>query len=589
MPAPGVPATFRTSAVPMYRRYMGAAHTEHGDSIPSVESLDELVRHLQALQADVAARAQTLAEERTSRGVRSLGAAGTLRGRDTIKVEDASGTFDAGDGLGRRRTHVQRTYARADGARAKPGAGDSSASDSDGEVPLAAARASAASPAAPRVKMRRAPLGVRLRLTQPDESARLRAEARVAPAPAPVAAMLSVADEPEAAPFVDDTTFSWDAPTEPDATILPRKEAIRRPRPYPTHPLDVHEDFADCDWRERDAMYTVPLSPTFAPASSAKDAGRGRPTKEASQVPAATFFHYADAYFKPVTEDDLAWLSAKSDDPAPFHFPELGRPYRQVWEQEDRALQGMLSAPDDAAAAAAAAAAPTGDAAPGAASDAAPTAASSLRLRDLTDAHMYSRTAHGGPLLERLTAALLPMPAASVDGPADARDVGPPDVHKPWCDAEAQARQACEAVGLLESGAPVRWEAAADGPVAAALRAAQSRLRQQMAANEQRMARLFRVAKDRMAYQDYQTCLQAVDREIEASWTKRTRQMKASQGRKRKGEADAAPVRPALPDNLPELLQRRKKLKMAFEPLFATMPHASGPPTESIYHGIDST
>ena len=148
---------------------------------------------------------------------------------------------------------------------------------------------------------------------------------------------------------------------------------------------------------------------------------------------------------------------------------------------------------------------------------------------------------------------------------------------------EAQARQACEAVGLLEANMPVSWQEQADGPISVALRLAQERLRRQIKVNEQRKLRLFRIAVDRMAYQDYQACLQAVDREIEASWTKRQRQIKANAGKKRKVEADALQNRPYVP----EAMERRRHLKAAFEPMFAKIPHARAPPTESIYQGLD--
>ena len=105
-----------------------------------------------------------------------------------------------------------------------------------------------------------------------------------------------------------------------------------------------------------------------------------------------------------------------------------------------------------------------------------------------------------------------------------------------------------------------------------------------MRANEARKARLFRVAQDRMAWQDYQACLAALDRDIEAAWTKRQRQIKASMGKKRRGAPeDAGPSKPQLPDTLPTTLARRRQLKAAFEPLFDKMPHARGPPHESIY------
>ena len=52
--------------------------------------------------------------------------------------------------------------------------------------------------------------------------------------------------------------------------------------------------------------------------------------------------------------------------------------------------------------------------------------------------------------------------------------------------------------------------------------------------------------------------------------------------------AEAGPNKPQLSESLPDALQRRKKLKAALEPLFAHIPHACAPPTESIYQGIDT-
>ena len=157
-------------------------------------------------------------------------------------------------------------------------------------------------------------------------------------------------------------------------------------------------------------------------------------------------------------------------------------------------------------------------------------------------------------------------------------------MHKPLGGIEGEARQECEAIGLLDANVAAQWQEHADGPIASALRRAQARLRTQMRANEARKARLFRVAQDRMAWQDYQACLAALDRDIEAAWTKRQRQIKASMGKKRRGAPeDAGPSKPQLPDTLPTTLARRRQLKAAFEPLFDKMPHARGPPHESIY------
>ncbi|CCV00246.1 unnamed protein product [Malassezia sympodialis ATCC 42132] len=601
MPAAGVPATFRSSAVPVWRKYVGAAGTTAG-TIPSVDELSVLAQHLHALQQDAEARAQTLACERPGKASEMRARGRDIKSEDDARVPETSSPTKSESGSdtewapddARRRGSVGRTYGRgkarrkANGPESVPASVSESAeilSDADSEVALSVQRS----------KMQRPPLGVKLRLTQPSDTRGARTELR--PVPAPPATGIDLHGDT----FFDSTTFSWDVPPEPEGSVLPKCEPIRLPKPYPTHPNDVHEDFSQCDWRDRESVYSVGEAVPEAP-SAPKDTARARPAKEAAQVPATTFFNFADAYFKPVTEDDLAWLSSRADDPAPFQFPELGPHYRTVWEKEDAELLGVLRAMDGGHASTV-----PPPPAPRAAPE--PLLPSSASLDALTDADMYSRTLCGGPLMERLASSLL-LPedgASAASAPASlamqsthsgssytscASDdkvplLPPPDAHKSLADMEAQARQACEAVGLLEPGASTHFDEHADGPIASALRLAQEKLRHQIRSNEQRKARLFQVAKDYMAYQDYLACLQAAEREIEASWTKRTRQLKASAGKKRKNEPDAGPSRPTQPDALPEALQRRRKLKAAFEPLFAKIPHACAPPTQSIYHGID--
>ncbi|WFC99421.1 Transcriptional regulator [Malassezia yamatoensis] len=372
--------------------------------------------------------------------------------------------------------------------------------------------------------------------------------------------------------FTDNTTFSWDLPVNVDQSVLPQCEPVEPPPPYPSHPLDVHENFADKDWRDRE----VPI----------KEAGRGRQSKETSQVPSSTFFNYAEAFFKPITEDDLAWLSSKNDDGFPFQFPELGTHYKKVWEKEDAELMGMLQ----------------GDSAskwtrptPGkdqADRDAnASNSRSSLSLSELNDAHMYDRQFKGGALLERLASVLLLPKNVSSErrkGSPVQRLSPPPDTYEPFFEMEAEACQECEAIGLLDASVVGQRHESSDGPIASALRLAQSRLRAEMRANDQRKARLFKVAQDRMAYQDYQACLAAADREIEAAWTKRMRQIKASMGKKRKGAPDdLGPTKPQLAETLPDTLERREKMRAGFEPMFDRIPHAREPARDSIYQGIE--
>ncbi|WFD20280.1 Transcriptional regulator [Malassezia caprae] len=533
MPAAGVPATFRSSAVPAWRKYAGTAGTGPA-TIPPLEELSVLAQHLHALQQDAEARARTLADERPAKASGTRARARDIKAEDDERVPETSSPTKSESGSdtewapedARRRASVGRTYGRGTARRKASGPGVSEStellSDGDSEGALSAQRS----------KTQRPPLGVKLRLTQPSDARSVRTELRPVPA-APATGIDLHGDT-----FFDNTTFSWDVPLEPEGSVLPKCEPTRLPKPYPTHPNDVHEDFSERDWRERESVYSV--GDTASESSMApKDTARARPAKEASQVPATTFFNFADAYFKPVTEDDLAWLSSRADDPAPFQFPELGPHYRTVWEKEDAELLGVLRAMDGSHA----------GAVPPPRVVAEPLLPSSASLDALADADMYSRTLCGGPLMERLAASLLLPEDVSASVPAsqamqsthsssshtshasddaEGPPLPPPDAHKPLADMEAQARQACEAMGLLEPGASAHFDEHADGPIASALRLAQEKLRHQIRSNEQRKARLFQVAKDYMAYQDYLACLQAAEREIEASWTKRTRQLKAT-------------------------------------------------------------
>ncbi len=123
-------------------------------------------------------------------------------------------------------------------------------------------------------------------------------------------------------------------------------EKSRKPREYPTKPGEVNENFADKDWkekeRERDRLLeresVGPGTPGgIGPGQSmVKEATTGRRGgRDLQQTPINTFYNYADAFFKTLTEDDLAWLSSKSDDHEPFQMPPLGRHYKEIWQEED--------------------------------------------------------------------------------------------------------------------------------------------------------------------------------------------------------------------------------------------------------------
>ncbi len=421
------------------------------------------------------------------------------------------------------------------------------------------------------------------------------------------------------------------------------------------------EDFANKDWkekeRERDRLLEresvgpgTPGGPG-AGQSMVKEATTGRRGgRDLQQTPIQTFYNYADAFFKTLTEDDLAWLSSKSDDHEPFQMPALGRHYKELWEEEDALLaSGAVDAygnPVTALSRSPSVSLGTGGGLPldvnmlaaarNSAADESMYAARpeleippppSFRVKQMTDQHLGLESpavvdARSGPLAERLVASLLPSrpddhsddASRTVNGVAgdsgsalpitllaklngygrpdeedgDEEDAdGEPDLDceglmpdQDMATFEERIAKELKALEVLGADENLDWTSRADDEISTTLRMVQRELARQQKVNELRKDRLFGIAKDRMAYQDYLNCLNSVEKEIEAGWTKRLRQIKASLGKRKKGGHSAAshhddslshgangiqsasgtpqpgsvpyngPVRPQLPENL---------------------------------------
>ncbi|SPO24489.1 uncharacterized protein UTRI_03758 [Ustilago trichophora] len=493
-------------------------------------------------------------------------------------------------------------------------------------------------------------------------------------------------------PIIYHPAPGWELPARTPTTFMPVLEKSRKPRAYPTKPGQVMENFADKDWkekeRERDRLLERESVGPGTPGGSApgqsmvKEATTGRRGgRDLQQTPINTFYNYADAFFKTLTEDDLAWLSHKSDDHEPFQMPALGRHYREVWDEEDALLaSGAVDAygnPLSALSRSPSISLGAGGGLPldlsaltaarnGAAEDSKHAARAELeipppprfRVKQMSDQHLGLESpavvdARSGPLAERLVASLLPSqkdteeddPNVTASGVvSDSRSALPPTflAHlqgypRPGDDDEgddddadgepdldcdglmqdqdmasfeeriAKELKALEVMGAEET---LDWSSRADDEISTTLRMVQRELARQQKVNEMRKDRLFGIAKDRMAYQDYLNCLNSVEKEIEAGWTKRLRQIKASLSKRKKGGhshyedplsqvangvqsasgtpqpggmAYNGPVRPQLPETLVSAMDRRQKLQYAFKELFDEAKHAWQTPTESVY------
>lgn len=503
-------------------------------------------------------------------------------------------------------------------------------------------------------------------------------------------------------PVIYQPAPGWELPARTPATFMPVLEKSRKPRAYPTKPSEVMEDFANKDWkekeRERDRLLeresVGPGTPGLVgPGQSmVKEATTGRRGgRDLQQTPINTFYNYADAFFKTLTEDDLAWLSSKSDDHEPFQMPPLGRHYKEVWEEEEALLAiGSVDAynnplttisrspsislsagtglPLDVSTLAAA----RNGSADGAGKHAARAELEippppSFRVKQMSNQHLGLESpavvdARSGPLAERLVASLLPSyngdTTAAVEDPdltasgagtnpvsalppsllanlnghakpdeddADEDDAdGEPDLEfegavldQDMATFEERIAKELKAIEVLGADENFDWSTRADDDISTTLRMVQRELARQQKINELRKGRLFGIAKDRMAYQDYLNCLNSVEKEIEIGWTKRLRQIKASLSKRKKGghsyhddlnlsQSHGAngvssasgtpqpggvpyngPVRPQLSENVVSAMERREKLRFAFKELFDEAKHAWQTPTESVYADLE--
>jgi transcriptional adapter 3 len=158
-----------------------------------------------------------------------------------------------------------------------------------------------------------------------------------------------------------------------------------------------------------------------------------------------------------------------------------------------------------------------------------------------------------------------------------------------------------------------------DDPIASALRQAQAELRNVIATNKSRKARLLAIAKDRLGYQEYVEAREALDKNILALFTKLQKKdgPKVSKKKKAKSETNgaSAPAPPStppigawpsaaglgpddeymlqVPDALSQLVTTRRQWVDGVGGFFDTMEQEQpgriyGLPERSIYEGLDA-
>lgn len=130
----------------------------------------------------------------------------------------------------------------------------------------------------------------------------------------------------------------------------------------------------------------------------------------------------------------------------------------------------------------------------------------------------------------------------------------------------------------------------------AALRQCQRLLLEQTQINEARKSRLTEISKHRLAFAEYQSSLDGLEKSIEAAWSKRVKKhgsapKKIAASALANGSGGAGPTthgRPPVPDNVKKLVQVRKGWVDSVGRTMRERPlgEVTGLPTSSIYEGI---
>lgn len=305
-----------------------------------------------------------------------------------------------------------------------------------------------------------------------------------------------------------------------------------------------------------------------------------------TQVLFSTFQTYIELYFRPYTPDDIDFLEQSEVIPpgfdklnydpnvTPYLIPKLRRFYAEVWAEEDPALAAKLGAsvyqlqPDYK---------PKGT------------------IDDLLDDLLYTEEVSCGPLSSRLFLAILG--ANEGKQPSEDEEIEPkdededgeivldnvatkfenPDDYKVTAEVtdfntlEDRLRRELKYVGIfmnLPDDEPSieglrkrtsivdtdEWvNNREDDEVCAEIRSLQKTLRQTVARNRINKKRLVPIVEDHMAYQEYCTILEDLDKQVDQAYMKRLK------GKNKKKKVDNAVVAPVVNSGLRALLEKRRR------------------------------
>lgn len=380
-------------------------------------------------------------------------------------------------------------------------------------------------------------------------------------------------------------TFGEDPSTFPDPTV------------YEVRP--VYEGMSD---EEKKQIYSVAVYPKndlanlIAGDPPDHDFSNSKPT---SQINFSTFSTYIDPYFRPFSEEDLAFLRERGDRVTPFIMPKRGkRHYTEVWAEEDGTMsvdspqqgreklspnqpRGNIENMSDS----------IGE------TDALSTGPLASRVLQLLRLEGRSQGSEDKPVTNGMTNGDVSM-NGDVNGDEHNGEENP-SPHPPatymaessteawkkathpkldYAQVDERLKQELRHIGFLpQEEFEGEYDGHYDDEVAGRLRLLQSRLKEQMLINGARKARLTELVHERMAHQEYQTILEDLDSQVQAAYLKRTRTMGKNKKTKRPGGAGggshfvggaAGTARPGIGDQTKTLMERRKRWIDTVGPVF---------------------
>ncbi|KAI5850684.1 histone acetyltransferases subunit 3-domain-containing protein [Tricharina praecox] len=257
-----------------------------------------------------------------------------------------------------------------------------------------------------------------------------------------------------------------------------------------------------------------------------EDFSKAKPT---NQVGITTFNAYIEPYFRPFSEEDLAFLRERGDRLQPYIIPKLGKHYSEQWAEEDGAGPSFASpAPPTNSSSNKSANAPRG------------------KPEDLSDEQFDKEEVSCGPLLARLLSLYIPEEPEDDSGDttpvpksfaASLHNSGEvnwkiPTGKSDYSTLDERVRREMVYVGLLDPSQELDYDNRQDDEVSARLRQLQKQLKEQAILNGARKTRIAEQLKEQLAYQEYVTILEDLDKQVEQAFAKRSRNMKASKKKK---------------------------------------------------------